>query len=199
MNEVVAFCGRTRRPLRAWARLALLGLGACASAPHAPGSLDSPRVMLGYGNGQAESVLSFPDSAYEALVRFDLPAGAGRPRRLWFRPAAAGTFQVSVYRSSPLDGPGEPLHQGPQEVGTRFGWEVGRQRWLVADLEGVTGLAGLDTVWVGFKKLAGEPALWSSDKDAGHYYMRSLDPSRHIALLPVRRAPLVQLELPDAP
>ena len=36
--------------------------------------------------------------------------------------------------------------------------------------------------------------LWSSDKDAGHYYIRSLDPARHIPLVPVRRAPVVQLQ-----
>lgn len=170
-----------------------LTFSACAASRSSEGpSTPSPRVLLLYGDGRPDNPLSFTDSAYEALVRFDLDPQAGQPRRLWYRPSAAGTFQVSVYASSALDGPGELLQQHQQVATQSVSWAADTGRWLVAELDG---LEGSRTLWVGLKKLADSPGLWCSDRDAGHYYMRSLDPNRHVSLVPVRRAPLVQLEL----
>lgn len=159
------------------------------------GGVGTPHVLLLYGDGRPDAVLSFPDSAYEALVRFDLVPEQGQPRRIWYRPAAPGTVLVSVYESSALDGPGDLIERHERVVPPSVTWEAGSGRWLVEDLASVSAIEKPTTLWVGIKKLAESPSLWCSDKDAGHYYMRSSDPARQVSLVPVRRAPLVQLEL----
>jgi len=149
--------------------------------------------LLSYGDGRPESVLAFPDISYEALIRFDLEPNAKAPLRLWYRPATSGSLQISVYESSGLDGPGVLLSESRRDIGDSDAGDAKSGRWIVEELP--TGkLGGQTTLWVGFKKASGNPGLWSSDKDGGHYYMRSLDPARRVPLLPVRRAPIVQLE-----
>ena len=51
------------------------------------------------------------------------------------------------------------------------------------------------TVWIGLRKVDGEPAISASRADAGRYFLRNHDPMHPLNLLPVKRAPLVRLEL----
>lgn len=182
--------GVVRSLCRGGALVTLLGVSACSAPAIVRGG---PCTLLTYGDGRAQSVLAFPDSVYEALIRFDLPAGAKAPSRLWYRPATPGALQITVYASSGLDGPGEALLQTQRDIGEGAAGDAFGGRWMVEDLDSGK-LGSQATLWVGFKKVSGAPGLWSSDKDAGHYYIRSLDPARHIPLVPVRRAPVVQLQ-----
>lgn len=175
--------------------VAVLALCACG-APMAPG-LGGPRTLLSYGDNQPQSVLSFPDVAYEALIRFDVPQASVPPARLWYRPASPGLLQITFYESSGLDGPGKPLWETRREVSPEAWGPAASGRWITEEL-GEAPLKGQETLWVGFRKLGESPSLWCSDKDAGHYYMRSSDPARHVSLVPVRRTPLVQLEFVPA-
>jgi hypothetical protein len=177
------------------ALVASASLAAC-SAPVVVAEGGSRR-LLSYGDGRPESVLSFPDVSYEALIRFDLEPTAQAPLRLWYRPATAGSLQISVYESSGLDGPGVLLSESRRDISEHDAGDAKSGRWIVEELP-TQKLGGQATLWVGFKKVGGSPGLWSSDKDGGHYYMRSLDPSRRVPLLPVRRAPVVQLEFDGA-
>ena len=186
--------GRGLGVVPTWCRRAALALLVGASACSAPAvARGGPCTLLTYGDGRAQGVLAFPDMVYEALIRFDLPTGEKGPSRLWYRPATPGSLQITVYASSALDGPGEPLLQTQRDIDERAAGEAFSGRWMVEDLDSAK-LGSQATLWVGFKKVSGAPGLWSSDKDAGHYYMRSLDPARHIPLVPVRRAPVVQLQ-----
>lgn len=173
----------------------LMGLGACAGPSTA--SQGGPRTLLSYGDGQPQSVLAFPDMAYEALIRFDVPEHSLPPSRLWYRPASPGLLQITFYESSGLDGPGKPLWETRREVSLAASGPATSGRWMTEEL-GEAPLKGQATLWVGFRKLGDSPGLWCSDKDAGHYYMRSSDPARHVSLVPVRRTPLVQLEFVPA-
>jgi hypothetical protein len=178
-------------------RVAVIALALCAcGAPIAP-SAGGPRTLLSYGDNQPQSVLAFPDVSYEALIRFDVPQGGVPPVRLWYRPASPGGLQITFYESSRLDGPGRPLWETRRDVPPEASGPAASGRWITEEL-GDAPLKGQDILWVGFRKLAESPGLWCSDKDAGHYYMRSSDPARHVALVPVRRTPLVQLEFVPA-
>ncbi len=169
-------------------------VSSCAGSAGTPNS-SPPRVLLLYGDGRPDAELSFADSAYEALIRFDLQPEQGVPKRLWYRPAAAGTLQISVYENSALDGPGAVIEQHERVVASDVDWTAPSGRWLVQEFTSLEQVSKPTTIWVGLKKLAEMPAVWCSDKDASHYYMRSSDPQRYVALVPVRRSPLVQLEL----
>jgi hypothetical protein len=186
--------GLLRWPLGAALAATMLFVG-CASPPVV--AQGGSRTLLLYGDGRPESVLAFPDVAYEALIRFDLEPKANAPLRLWYRPSAAGSLQISVYESSGLDGPGVLLSESRRDIAQHEAGDAKSGRWIVEELP-TQKLGGQTTLWVGFKKVAGTPGLWSSDKDGGHYYMRSLDPARRVPLLPVRRAPVVQLEFDTA-
>ena len=176
---------------------ALVGasLSACAGQSAALSASGVPRVLLLYGDGQPDDQLSLADSTYEALIRFDLKPEQGVPRRIWYRPAAPGSIQLAVYENSSLDGPGAVLEQHERAVPSDVDWTKHSGGWMVEDLTVFKPSTRPVTLWVGIKKLAETPALWCSDRDAGHYYMRSSHPQRRVSLVPVRRSPLVQLEL----
>lgn len=65
-------------------------------------------------------------------------------------------------------------------------------RWALADLRDRPALTGV--VWLGMRKTAGEPALWTSAVVSGQSYLRDRDPKRAMGLLPVKRTPMVRLE-----
>ena len=50
-------------------------------------------------------------------------------------------------------------------------------------------------VWLGLRRSDGEPAIATSRVDAGQYFLRSDDPSSPMNLMPVKRTPLVRLEI----
>ena len=166
-------------------------LAACATTPPPSGAL--PRVLLELDDGRAESPISFPTSSHEAMIRFELPSDALRPARVWLRPAGAGTYRIVLYAPNPLEGPGEPITEVNAVVADGVVSSGKDARWIVTELGDVSPRKGL--LWLGVRKVDGDPALWSSSRDAGHYFIRNDDPKNRIELLNVRRTPLVRLEL----
>jgi hypothetical protein len=173
---------------------ATLAASGCAGLPGAGGAgAVGSRTYLTYDDGRAEGVISFPNNSFESLMRFELPPGQHRMVRLWFQAAGPGTFEVSLYEPGPLDGVGSSFHQVKQEIAKDWISEGRDGRWVVVDVSGTPARSG--AVYIGFKRSAGTAALWATPLDSGQYFIRSEDPQNHIDLLPVRRTPLVRLEL----
>lgn len=170
---------------------ALLCLAACAS--NAGSASVTGRMLMAHDDGRAEGVVAFPNDTFESVVRFTLPPGSHQLARLWLAVAGAGSLQISLYESTPLDAPGDPFYQVTREVPIALVSDGRDSRWTVQDLSDVSPRSGV--VWVGVKKAGGEAALWATPMDAGHYFVRSTDPNNRIEMLPVRRTPLVRLEL----
>lgn len=169
-------------------------LAACAHDPP-PSSADPTReLVLSYDDNRASGVLAFANLTYESLVRFELPPGQKhRPLRLRALMAGPGNVELTLYRNSLLESPAEPL--------ASFRWNVtpgevsnGKDgHWLVAELGAVSPLEGV--VWVGFRKLGGDPALWTSGVASGQAFLRDRAPHNLLGILPVKRTPMVRLEL----
>lgn len=182
---------------RAWlgtgALLALAGtmLGGCGhdGAGHAR---DLREVLVAYDDNRPSAALTFPTLTYEALVRFE-PAGKQRPLRLWMLAHAPGTVTVTLYKDTVFTAPGDPIDTFTREI-VAEDLSSGRDgRWMVEDLQN---LAVLDAaIWVGVRKTAGSPALWTSAVSSGQSFLRDRDASRGVSILPVKRSPMIRLEL----
>lgn len=180
---------------RALCLLGLLALPVVACGHEPPPSAAGPsrELVLSYDDNRPAGVLSFPNLTYESLVRFELPPGKHRPLRLRALVAGPGSLQLTLYTNSPLEAPAEPVGD--------FAWNVapadvssGKDgHWLVADLSAVSPLEGV--LWVGVRKVGGEPALWTSTVASGQSFLRDRAPHSSLGILPVKRTPMVRLEL----
>jgi hypothetical protein len=172
--------------------LALATAAGCASArPVAVSS--GTAVLLTHDDGRPEGSLTFPSSHHEGVVRFELPPGEHRLRRLWVQATAAGTLHWAFYEQTPLEGPGNLLNEGTLVVPVQSVSSGRDGLWMYEDLSTLPARGGV--VWLGLKRADGEPAIATSRVDAGQYFLRSDDPSNPLNLMPVRRTPLVRLEI----
>jgi hypothetical protein len=179
-------------PRVALALCACLLVLACAHKPLPPGSAVAC-VLLAHDDGRTEGALTFPTLHHEGVVRFELPPGEHQLRRLWLQATAAGTLHWAIYEQTPLEGPGTLLEEGTFVVSQK-GVSSGHDGvWLYEDLSSLPARGGV--VWLGLKRFDGEPAIATSRIDAGQYFLRSDDPSNPLNLLPVKRTPLVRLEV----
>jgi hypothetical protein len=177
----------------------LVGLTPACGHRGAGRQVDLRQVMLAHDDNRAVATLAFPSLTYESLVRFELPPGKQRPWRLWLLAESAGTVAITIYENSLFESPGDPIRVFTRELVADDLSKGKDGRWIVEDLEDLDPIQG--TVWIGVRKLAGTPTLWTSAVVSGQTYLRDRDPARGIDLLPVKRAPMIRLELagPDTP
>ncbi len=150
-------------------------------------------MLLSFDDGQPQGTIDFPTLSHESVVRFELPPGEHRLRRLWIQAAAAGTIHWFLYDQTPLEGPGLVLHEGMLVLN---GDQVsnGRDgRWVTEDLSSLPAREGV--IWLGLRKSEGAPAVAASRVNGGQYFVRSHDPQAPLGLMPVKRTPLVRLEI----
>ncbi len=155
----------------------------------APVPVSGPRVLLSYEDGRTSGMVVFPNNQYESIMRFELPAGEHRLLRVWLQAASAGQIAVTFYDTNPLDSPGEPIGRVEKEI---LAQEVSNGKdslWVVQDLSTLPPCKGI--IWLGMKKLAGTPTIWSSRVVSGRYFLRSDGTD----LLPVKETPLARLEI----
>ncbi len=172
----------------------LLGLlpVACASAP-ATATHSTREVVIGYDDNRPKDVIAFPTATYESVTRFDLPAGAHHPLRLRLQAAAKGALAITVYESTPLETPGEAILTVTRALDGADVSDGKDGRWIVEEITDAKPFSGV--VWVGVRKTAGEPTLWSSGALSGQSFIRNNDPHNPMGLLPTRRCPMLRLEL----
>jgi len=170
----------------------VFGLG-CGPAALPPGARISREVVVAHDDNHATANLTFPNLTYESIVRFDLPSGKHRALRLRLMAEAAGTLGITFYENSVFECPGEEIQVITREV-LKDDLSNGKDgQWVVEDLRDLPALDGV--VWVGLRKLGGQPSIWTSAVVSGHVYLRDRDPAHGLGLLPVKRTPMVRLEI----
>lgn len=182
-------------PIRALAFslvFSLLSVAGCASAPHLP-SRSSRELILGYDDNRPRDVIVFPTSTYEAVTRFELPAGEHHPLRLRLQAAAAGSLEITVYDSGPLETPGEAILTVTRSLDAADLSNGKDGRWVVEELVEAKPMRGV--VWVGMRKTSGQPTVWSSGATTSQSFIRNNDPQNPMGLLPTKRSPMLRLEI----
>lgn len=171
--------------------LATTTLGGCGHQG-AGQARDLREVLVAYDDNRPSAALTFPTLTYEALVRFE-PSGKHRPLRLWMLSQAPGTVTVTLYKDSVFTAPGEPIDTFTREIVAQD-VSTGRDgRWTVEDLQNLGVID--EPIWVGVRKTAGSPALWTSAVSSGQSFLRDRDSSHGVSILPVKRTPMIRLEL----
>ena len=184
--------------LRVWLASALIAAAGCGTATataSSPGtSAGATReLVLEYDDAHATGTLAFPSTTYESVVRFELPEGEHRPLRLRFQAEAGGTLEITIYDSTPLETPGEPLRTVSCELSREDLSNGNDGRWVVEDLVDMRPIRGI--VWVGVRKSGGEPTIWASSVVSGQAFVRNNDPQNFMGLLPTKRTPMIRLEI----
>jgi hypothetical protein len=171
---------------------ALALLGGCAGAKQVT-RRSSRELVMGCDEGRASGTIAFPSQTYEPLVRLELPVGEHRPLRLRLQAATPGTLAITLYDNTPLEAPGEvilsltrALEKGDLSDGKDGRWAVEE----VADLKPLE-----NVIWLGVRKIDGEPTLWASGAVCGQAFVRNTDPQNSMGPLPMRRSPLIRFEL----
>ncbi|MEA2699726.1 MAG: hypothetical protein QOI66_3997 [Myxococcales bacterium] len=150
-------------------------------------------LVLAYDDSHSTGTVAFPSQTYESITRFELPAGEHRPLRLRLQAEAPGSLEITIYDSTPLETPGEAILSITRELDKQDLSDGRDGRWVVEDLMEAKPLKGV--VWVGIRKSAGQPTLWSSAVSSGQCYIRNNDPNNLLGLLPTKRTPMVRLEV----
>jgi hypothetical protein len=165
----------------------------CAPGPDPLRARNPRELIFGYDDNRATASLAFPSLTYESIVRIELPPGKHRPLRLRLLAHTAGTVTITIYENNVLETPGDPIHVLTRELLPDDLSDGKDGRWVVEDLQDLSPLKG--TVWVGVRKVGGEPSLWTSAVVSGQSYLRDRDPNRALGLLPVKRTPMIRLEV----
>jgi hypothetical protein len=158
-----------------------------------PKTTSGAAVLLVHDDGRPEGSLTFPTTHHEGVVRFELPPGEHRLCRLWLQATAAGSIRWAIYEQTAMEGPGSVLNEGTLVVDAKSVSSGKDGLWMYEDLSALPARQGV--VWLGLKRTDGEPAIATSRIDAGQYFLRSFDPANPVNLMPVRRTPLVRLEI----
>ena len=177
---------------RLWAVAGALVLAGCGHAADA-GQSHPRELVLSYDDNKPNASLVFPSLTYESILRIELPEGKHRPQRLRLQASAAGTVAIVVYENDLLESPGEPLFELTRELVADDVSNGKDGRWALADLRDRPELKGV--IWIGMRKMAGDPAIWTSSVVSGQAYLRDRDPKKAMGLLPVKRTPMVRLEV----
>jgi hypothetical protein len=168
-------------------------IGGCAHARTTVSAALTREVVLSYDDNRASATLAFPNMAYESLIRYALPPGKHRPLRLRALVAHSGTMEITLYANGLLESPAAPIRAATWTVSSDDVSTGKDGRWVVSDLQSLPPLEGV--VWVGVRKLGGDPALWTSSVGSGQTFLRDRTPGNSMGILPVRRTPMLRVEL----
>jgi hypothetical protein len=185
--------GAARRLAASWALIATGSVGVgCASAPATGGARSARELIMAYDDARASGTLAFPTPSYESVVRFQLPDGEHRPLRLRLQAEAVGQLEITIYESTLLETPGEPVRKLSRDLAKDDLSNGQDGRWVVEDLVGVKPLKGV--IWVGVRKTGGEPTIWACSVVSGQAFVRKNDPENPMGLLPTKRTPMLRIE-----
>jgi hypothetical protein len=169
----------------------VLALGCAAAPPPVPTAVRE--VIMAYDDAHATGTMAFPTDSYESVVRFQLPDGEHKPIRLRFQAEALGQLEITIYESTILETPGEPLVKRTRDLANEDLSNGKDGRWVVEDLNDMKPLKGV--IWVGVHKTGGTPTIWASSVVSGQAFVRNNDPRNPMGLLPTKRTPMIRLEI----
>lgn len=168
---------------------AIAGCGSTAMPP----AKQAREIVLAYDDARTSGTMAFPSSTYESVVRFQLPDGEHKPLRLRFQAEAPGQLEITIYESTVLETPGEPLMKVTRDLAPEDLSNGKDGRWVVEDLVDMKPLKGV--IWIGVHKLGGTPTIWASGVVSGQVFIRNNDVNNTMGLLPTKRTPMLRLEL----
>ena len=148
---------------------------------------------MAYDDARASGTMAFPSATYESVVRFQLPDGEHRPLRLRFQAEAAGQLEITIYDSTVLETPGEPIRKLTRDLAKEDLSDGKDGRWVIEDLVDMKPIKGV--IWVGVRKTGGMPTIWASSVISGQAFVRNNDPLNPMGLLPTKRTPMLRLEV----
>ena len=164
----------------------------CAATP--PATAHTAReLVMAYDDARASGTMAFPTQTYESVVRFQLPDGEHRPLRLRFQAEALGQLEITIYDSTILETPGEPIRKVSRELSNADLSDGKDGRWVVEDLVDMKPIKGV--IWIGVRKTGGTPTIWASSVVSGQAFVRNNDPQNPMGLLPTKRTPMLRLEV----
>jgi hypothetical protein len=158
-----------------------------------PGARISRALVLSHDDNRGSASLTFPNLTYESIVRFELPEGKHRALRLGVMAASAGSVAIAFYENSVLECPGEEIRVINRDLAPDDVSNGKDGRWALEDLRDLPPLQGV--LWVGIRKVGGNPSIWTSSVVSGQVYLRDRNPGSALGLLPVKRTPMVRLEV----
>ena len=170
---------------------AAVSLGCASVGPVRP--VNSRELVVAYDDARAVDALAFSSNSYESVVRVSLPRGEHQPLRLRYQAKSAGQFEITIYDSTILETPGDPLEKVSRELAPEDLSDGTDGHWVVEDLAAMKPVKGV--IWIGVHKTAGSPALWTSNVVSGQSFIRNNDPQNPMGLLPTKRTPMLRLEL----
>jgi hypothetical protein len=165
----------------------------CASSAAPPVKQAAREIVMAYDDARTTGTMAFPTAAYESVVRFQLPDGEHKPLRLRYQAEAPGQLEITIYDSTVLETPGEPLLKVTRDLAKEDLSNGKDGRWVVEDLVEMKPIKGV--IWVGVHKLGGTPTIWASSVVSGQAYVRNNDPANPMGLLPTKRTPMLRLEV----
>jgi hypothetical protein len=171
----------------------LTAAGACGTSAPPSAKQAAREIVMAYDDARATGTLAFPSDGYESVVRFQLPDGEHKPLRLRFQAEALGQLAITIYESTLLETPGDPLIKVTRDLSKEDLSDGKDGRWVVEDLIEMKPLKGV--IWVGVHKTGGTPTLWASSVTSGQAFIRNNDPSNAMGLLPTKRTPMIRLEI----
>src|SRR4029077_7863058 len=131
-------------------------------------------IVMAYDDARTTGTMAFPTAGYESVVRFQLPDGEHKPLRLRFQAEAPGQLEITIYDSTILETPGEPLRKLTRDL-TKDDLSNGKDaRWVVEDLADMKPIRGV--IWIGVRKIGGSPTIWASSVVSGQAFVRNNDP-----------------------
>jgi hypothetical protein len=164
----------------------------CAAAPP-PAPRAARELVMAYDDARATGTMAFPSQTYESVVRFELPDGEHKPLRLRFQAEAAGQLEITIYDSTILETPGDPLIKVTHDLSADDLSNGKDGRWVVENLVEMKPVKGV--IWVGVHKTGGMPTIWASSVVSGQAFVRNNDPGNPMGLLPTKRTPMLRLEI----
>jgi hypothetical protein len=167
--------------------------GGCASSGSPAAKAPAREIVMAYDDARTTGTMAFPTASYESVVRFQLPDGAHKPLRLRYQAEAPGRLEVTIYDSTVLETPGEPLIKVTRDLAQEDLSNGKDGRWVVEDLIEMKPIKGV--IWVGVHKLGGTPTIWASSVVSGQAFVRNNDPTNPMGLLPTKRTPMLRLEV----
>jgi len=178
---------------RAAVGVVVIGAIGCAAAPPPPAPHAARELIMAYDDARATGTMAFPTLTYESVVRFQLPDGEHKPLRLRFQAEATGSLEITIYDSTVLETPGDPLIKVTHDLSGDDLSNGKDGRWVVEDLLAMRPVKGI--IWVGIHKTAGTPTIWASSVVSGQAFIRNNDPANPMGLLPTKRTPMLRLEI----
>src|SRR5260370_31794473 len=94
--------------------LVCAGAAGCGTTKGAGGK--QRELVLAYDDSRSTGTVAFPSTTYESVTRFELPAGEHRPLRLRLQAEAAGSLEITIYDSTPLETPGDAIYSTTRDL-----------------------------------------------------------------------------------